>query len=323
MPERNRTPLSPVRAADYAPLKPDISASTKRKASQMEDRQGDRRFESQDPDPTVGKRVREIPSTPSRPPLRDRHEESERQQHHSPAVEQTGSTGTPPSPILGEPASSAADTQAIFEEPTQALDLDIIEPGGGWEEDTGDAEGEVHETDDADGAKEHAGHSPDLDKVHYTTQNTQSFFTDSDSPDDEIVPTVPLPPDWDENATPPKASSRRASAASENQLESPSPTDDESVKLNGWIDALVAKGAKEEDVLTSLKVSSMNIVTAQVVLISIAQGLGVPKDMPGVWSEEEDQILRGGSARKIEELRIKHGSDKWDERLKYLENYGP
>lgn len=43
--------------------------------------------------------------------------------------------------------------------------------------------------------------------------------------------------------------------------------------------------------------------------------------MRGVWTLEEDTILRGGNARKIEELDDKHGYGAAIERLRFLDTW--
>jgi hypothetical protein len=48
--------------------------------------------------------------------------------------------------------------------------------------------------------------------------------------------------------------------------------------------------------------------------------VGLP-EIPGVWSLEEDAILRQGNARKIEELDGKHGYGAALDRRRFLDTW--
>jgi TRF2-interacting telomeric protein/Rap1 - C terminal domain len=48
--------------------------------------------------------------------------------------------------------------------------------------------------------------------------------------------------------------------------------------------------------------------------------LGLP-EIPGVWSLEEDAILREGNARRIEELDEKHGYGEALDRRRFLDTW--
>ncbi|KAL7273637.1 hypothetical protein RUND412_003496 [Rhizina undulata] len=53
------------------------------------------------------------------------------------------------------------------------------------------------------------------------------------------------------------------------------------------------------------------------VLKSWSEGKGLP-DMPGVWSEAEDEVLLGGDGRAIQEIEQKKGAKEVDERMEFL-----
>jgi hypothetical protein len=59
---------------------------------------------------------------------------------------------------------------------------------------------------------------------------------------------------------------------------------------------------------------------ADKVLPFLKRGEGIPNNIRGVWTEEDDYCLQGCNARDIEELEEKHGKDCVLARLEYLEH---
>ncbi|KAI9799670.1 MAG: hypothetical protein M1825_004405 [Sarcosagium campestre] len=95
----------------------------------------------------------------------------------------------------------------------------------------------------------------------------------------------------------------------------------ESSELDDWIDEMVEKGYAEEEVLHALHCTSMDKRHAELVLTSLAAGTGVPKDIRGVWTPEDDEWLGGGDARLVMTVAQKHGKDALEARLSFLEDY--
>ncbi|KAJ9667273.1 hypothetical protein H2201_002474 [Coniosporium apollinis] len=96
------------------------------------------------------------------------------------------------------------------------------------------------------------------------------------------------------------------------------------------IDALVSTGHDEEQVLASLYHGSTNPRLAAIVLASMEAGEGVPDDVPGVWTDEDDAVvgevvdatdLSGGGGGLSEEawrLVEKHGERRCRQRVGFL-----
>ncbi|KAH8705035.1 TRF2-interacting telomeric protein/Rap1 C terminal domain-containing protein [Talaromyces proteolyticus] len=96
--------------------------------------------------------------------------------------------------------------------------------------------------------------------------------------------------------------------------------DDDAEAVNDWIEERMRAGQKGEDIVLALDYTSMNAELADRVLASLSRGDGIPKNVRGVWTEEEDEILQGTETRKIDALEKKHGSEYFWERYDYLEN---
>ncbi|KAF7189990.1 hypothetical protein HII31_08321 [Pseudocercospora fuligena] len=103
----------------------------------------------------------------------------------------------------------------------------------------------------------------------------------------------------------------------DNEDEVPSSQDD-AAKLEDWMATMQVRGYKEAAIVQALKCTSMRVDLAHLVLISTKAGKGVPDDVPGIWSEHEDDVLESGNARGIKHLEGKHGWDECEARLNYL-----
>jgi telomeric repeat-binding factor 2-interacting protein 1 len=91
-------------------------------------------------------------------------------------------------------------------------------------------------------------------------------------------------------------------------------------ELDIWIaDRLRTGRAKsEQHLVTALACTSMDPEVADRVLDSLAAGQGIPENMEGVWTDEDDATLEGTDARGIERLLKKHGTEFYSARFKYL-----
>ncbi|CRG84032.1 hypothetical protein PISL3812_01375 [Talaromyces islandicus] len=89
--------------------------------------------------------------------------------------------------------------------------------------------------------------------------------------------------------------------------------------VEAWMEEHIRNGKRGEHVIMALDCTSMNAELADRVLVLLSAGHGIPNDMPGVWTKEEDEIVLGSETRKIQSLLQKHGSDFYNERFKYLE----
>ncbi|KAF2210828.1 hypothetical protein CERZMDRAFT_44672 [Cercospora zeae-maydis SCOH1-5] len=108
------------------------------------------------------------------------------------------------------------------------------------------------------------------------------------------------------------------------RADSPTPvleTDDDAVQLKSWMATMQVRGHDESAIIQAAKCTSLQLELAELVLMHIRGGKGVPNDVPGVWTEYEDEQLEGGNARAIRLLENKHGWDACRTRLDYLEKY--
>ncbi|KAM3415497.1 DNA-binding protein RAP1 [Cercospora zeina] len=108
------------------------------------------------------------------------------------------------------------------------------------------------------------------------------------------------------------------------RADTPSPvleSEDEAVQLESWMTTMQVRGHDESAIIQAAKCTSLQLELAELVLMHIRGGNGVPNDVPGVWTADEDEQLEGGNARAIRLLENKHGWDACRTRLDYLEKY--
>ncbi|KAK0897662.1 hypothetical protein LTR57_021983 [Friedmanniomyces endolithicus] len=77
----------------------------------------------------------------------------------------------------------------------------------------------------------------------------------------------------------------------------------------------------EAAVLAALQATSMRPELADIVLHHQKVHREFPRDMPGVWTAEEDAVVEGGNARLMKRLVVKHGWEEMERRLEYLRQY--
>ncbi|KAJ5634488.1 hypothetical protein N7528_002330 [Penicillium herquei] len=95
-------------------------------------------------------------------------------------------------------------------------------------------------------------------------------------------------------------------------------TDQEDTDMDTWIDAQLSRGIELAVVLEVLRCTSMIPQYAEPVLDGCVAGKGIPNDMPGVWTADDDKKLEGTDARDIQALIEKHGNDSFNARWEYL-----
>lgn len=91
--------------------------------------------------------------------------------------------------------------------------------------------------------------------------------------------------------------------------------------LGTYIDTMVLRGYKESSVIAALKRTSMRPDLAELVLLDEKSGKGLPKDIAGIWSEDEDQIVESGNARGLRKLDEKHTWKEVEERMLFLQTW--
>lgn len=94
---------------------------------------------------------------------------------------------------------------------------------------------------------------------------------------------------------------------------------DEPPDVDAWINAHLQKGDVDEtQLINALCSTSMDPEIAEKVLEYLTAGKGIPENIPGVWTAEDDRHLEGEAGRDIERVLQKHGSEAVDARWDYL-----
>ncbi|PWY78282.1 hypothetical protein BO70DRAFT_317087 [Aspergillus heteromorphus CBS 117.55] len=90
--------------------------------------------------------------------------------------------------------------------------------------------------------------------------------------------------------------------------------------IDAWIDERLRTGKAQNvnQIVEALKCTSMDPDVADKVLACLAAGKGIPDDLPGVWTPEDDKVVEGTDARAIKLVIEKHGSDAYNARWEYL-----
>ncbi|KAJ6028538.1 hypothetical protein N7540_004114 [Penicillium herquei] len=95
-------------------------------------------------------------------------------------------------------------------------------------------------------------------------------------------------------------------------------TDQEDTDIDIWIDSQLSRGIDSATVFEILQRTSMIPKYAEAALDRFVAEKGIPNDMPGVWSAEDDKKLDGTDGRDIQALIEKHGNDSVNTRWEYL-----
>ena len=220
--------------------------------------------------------------------------------------------GMPASQSLSEPSHSAHKTQPTFKDPTQYLGLEVEPPEGGWE--------------GRELMEEEFEKQLEIDETQARTLYTQATFASQTQ-----VPDFSLPePDggWDGlmPSSPPgrlSAPSQTVEDAADEEPESDTEEDEADVtaRLDEWIDSHIAGGMEAEDVALALRCTSMEADLAEEILPYLAKQKSIPRNVRGVWTEEDDEDLDASDGRRIRRLQEKHGQEGFDARWEFLRIY--
>ncbi|KAJ5959486.1 uncharacterized protein N7479_006636 [Penicillium vulpinum] len=88
--------------------------------------------------------------------------------------------------------------------------------------------------------------------------------------------------------------------------------------VDTWIDQRLALGAKESHVFDALRCTSMVPEMADKVLKYLTAGKGIPDDMPGVWTAEDDSCLQAAEYSRVQRALTKHGAEAYKDRWEYF-----
>ena len=80
------------------------------------------------------------------------------------------------------------------------------------------------------------------------------------------------------------------------------------------------RGHTKMDVTTALMGTTCNARLAEQVLKSMKMGKGIPRNMRGVWTQDDDEALNSGSTSLLRKMGDKHGDDACDKRREFLED---
>lgn len=141
-------------------------------------------------------------------------------------------------------------------------------------------------------------------------QDTQDVLTAPPQTVDNLFMELPFPP------------SSPGSAEDDEDTEDPGEGAEDAIPdLDEWIDSRLrtGKAKNERQVIKALRCTSMDPDLADQVLSYLVAGKGIPQDMRGVWTPEDDKCLEGTDARNIDRLLKKHGTELYNRRFEYLE----
>ncbi|KAH7410667.1 hypothetical protein BKA64DRAFT_359350 [Cadophora sp. MPI-SDFR-AT-0126] len=92
--------------------------------------------------------------------------------------------------------------------------------------------------------------------------------------------------------------------------------------LEAFITKHVSDGYAQDVVIKALESTSMSLKETLAVMESLANGEGIPEDMPGVWTSWDDEALRAGRGTEdYDRVVRKHGISRISERKKYWRDY--
>ena len=266
----------------------------------------------------------EIPSTPERRPLSiPRHPPTpvqynlikieEESDLESADDEEDGdydeTTEQPASQSLSEPEQALAEMRNVFRDPRRLMDFKVPSPEGGWDENDFEAD-----PDDELEITETINRGEDTQAI---LQGQTPAFDFS----------VPEPEEgWDLMMQPPPSSPPiprdEAGDYASNELSEELMDEEEMIAiLEKWLDTRMESGIDAETLGFVLKATNNDPELADIVLESMDKDEGVPTNIRGIWTEEDDECLDVVDARKINAMIEKHGQEGLDKRYDFLRKY--
>ena len=155
--------------------------------------------------------------------------------------------------------------------------------------------------------------------ARYGTVDTQAFF-DSDSIEmmDLRLPSPNVPRKFPPLlSSPPIASSSNSTEQSQTTYDPETELSD----LNEWIREMEEAGHQWNLIADALRATSFDTGLVLQILPGLESGHGIPRDMKGVWTDEDDEDLEGTDARRLQRLTAKHGWKLMDERRMLLQDW--
>ncbi|KAL8822695.1 MAG: hypothetical protein Q9191_006575 [Dirinaria sp. TL-2023a] len=244
--------------------------------------------------------------------------------------------GRPASPTLSSPSRTIAnsqlsprpDTQAVFEDTTQLVDLEVPPPEEGWDEEDEDGDEDDDELEPVEpDPNSQLIDSPPAQVIPETqpkVPDTQHLFdSKTQVPDFALaepdggwdtldLPSSPPRVTPDERSSPVPAPPRAA--------RSPTPSPELlTTSINRFLDDHVSVGYAADDCLAALKATSIDLELAVFVLRYMTKrGKGrIPRHERGIWTQDDDSDLEASDARKVERVYQKHGTEAVERRWEF------
>lgn len=91
-------------------------------------------------------------------------------------------------------------------------------------------------------------------------------------------------------------------------------------RMHEWITSKTTgrNAYSHQQVLEALACTTMDPDLADTVLEAMAAGKGIPDNVMGVWTKEDDECLEASDSREIEAVLQKHGNELFNARFEYI-----
>ncbi|KAI7011153.1 hypothetical protein KC355_g5873 [Hortaea werneckii] len=210
----------------------------------------------------------------------------------------------------------ASDTQAILDAETQQPDFDMPLPPDSQEEDNQDLEDLPEDPLTLQPPPERPAHAPQQRQYEPKIEIPTSARRLGKQPAREDRPPSSQPAPRRTSRLPPTSSAQPPQPLNLTTTSQPLSTDPE---IETFLTTMQVRYAcADSAAIAALKSTSMRPDLAELVVLEGKAGRGLPDDLPGVWSAEEDRALEGGDARLLRRLEKKQGWDEVMARLEFL-----
>lgn len=90
-------------------------------------------------------------------------------------------------------------------------------------------------------------------------------------------------------------------------------------ELRAYVDYHISLGYDEKVVKAALSITTMNTENCILVMEALTQTGEIPEDVPGVWTEADDQAIRNlDDVEGNKQVLMKHGMERYQERRQFL-----
>lgn len=224
--------------------------------------------------------------------------------------------GLPASQSLSEPDRSV-QTVKSRPEPPSTFDYDLPSPEGGWDN---DCDIPAAPSPELFSTKQQQARTEDTQ--HLLTAQTQIPDFSVAEPDggwDSLLPSSPSPTSPSQRH--PALATATSPAATVQTTDNLTKSDSDPTELRAWIQMHFQRNIPSNLVTQALKSTTMDPILAKDVLDHLVQGRGIPSDVAGIWTEQDDKDLRGNDGRRIKRLTEKHGAQAFEKRWEFLEEW--